>query len=375
MNNLKIRSYKYSKKSITTRKNMKTRKTSKKMCKNKMKKANKRSTRYNRCSTRKNRGGAGEKEPATSTPTQKNKKATCPDDDMEPDNIVTELQKINDKLITLLSNGIPVPDTSGLENTINETKNKINGMIKSVKDTLMFPFTFVTDIKNKIVVEINNMLGDKFNLDFSNREELQRKVDEIDRNINKNPEIKKKIDKVIKDIGKPLEELIQKIQDKVLQLQQKVVSKLANSGANATISAINAIPFAGTLVSIAKIMDNVMAMLVRMSTVLKDGRMKNCEAAGIGKTIGIALGNVVTGVPGIGSILALIKVLDNILNIVETLTKSIDDIVSSTNEKLEKVMSAAKPLKGIMNQQTNELTKQATNKLPNQQTTTKPTKK
>ena len=342
----------------------------KKKCKNKIKKVNKRSTRYNRCLTRKNRGGAGEKQPttpttsSTTTPTtQKNKKATCPDDDMVPDTIISELEKINDKVVTLLSNGVPVPDTRGIENAINETTNKVNGMIKSVKDTLFFPFTFVTDIKNKIVVEINNMLGDKFKLDFSNREELQRKVDEIDRNINKNPEIKKKIDKVIKDIGKPLEELIQKIQDKVLQLQQKVVSKLANSGANATISAINAIPFAGTLVSIAKIMDNIMAMLVRMSTVMKNGRMKKCEAAGIGKTIGIALGNVVTGIPGIGSILALTKVLDNILNIVETLTNSVDDIVSSTNEKVEKVMSATKPLKGIiMNQQPNEQTNQQINK-------------
>ena len=87
-----------------------------------------------------------------------------------------------------------------------------------------------------------------------------------------------------------------------------------------------------------------MAMLVRMSTGLRDGRIKNCEAAGIGKTVGVALGNVVTGIPGIGSILALTKVLDNILSIVETLTKSVDNIVTPAAEKANKVLTAVKPL-------------------------------
>ena len=274
----------------------------------------------------------------------KNCNCNSESNDLEDSTLITELYDINDKLKRLIIN---VSGNVSTGNPISFIKNKALRVVNGIKDKVTYPFVFV---KNTVMLKVNKTLKDQLDLDLTKKDDMERKIAEIDNSIQNNPIIKRKVQNIIINIGKPLEELLEKLKNKVLELENKVIVKAATSGRDATINVINGIPLFGSLVSIAKIIDNVLSILIKMTSNAEGSATKTYKnAASIGKTIGVALGNVVEGIPGIGEIISLIKVIGNLLDITNTLTESVNNITSDTKDNLTNVMNAITPLKDVVN--------------------------
>ena len=279
------------------------------------------------------------------------------DDYIQNSNIITELYKINDKLIILLSNMFPSTSNttdplSFIERNIQNIKKRVFGIVNSLKNTALYPLRFV---KNAVMLKVNKVLKDQIDIDLTKKGELNEKLTQLDNNLQNSPSLRRKLQNVILQIGDPLERLLEKVKTKVLELEKQVVVNTAVSGKDATINVINGIPLAGTLVSIALIIDNILSILVRMTSAAKKGfsgkksaaKEVNKEVAHIGNTVGVALGNVVEGIPGFGEIVSLIKVIGNILDIANTITDAVKQVTFTTKDNITDVLNSTKPLKDI----------------------------